>query len=112
MAFIGGYAVFLPGKWDVPTFLFSYMMIGIFPVLFVGWKVLKKSKWQRPEEVDLLTNKAEVDAYERGYVDPIPRYVSIWSFVDELYMRLTGSPKEMWSPSTGTNYLNDSPHIF
>jgi amino acid transporter len=23
MAFVGGYAVFLPGKWDVPTFLFS-----------------------------------------------------------------------------------------
>ena len=90
MAFIGGYTVFLPGKWDVTTFLFSYMMIGVFPVLFVGWKILKKSKWHRPEEVDLLTNKAEVDVYERGYVDPIPRYVSLWSFGD---MRLTGSAK-------------------
>ncbi len=25
MAFVGGYAVFLPGRWDVPTFLFSYV---------------------------------------------------------------------------------------
>jgi amino acid transporter len=23
MTFVGGYTVFLPGKWDVPTFLFS-----------------------------------------------------------------------------------------
>ncbi|KAF8420435.1 general amino acid permease AGP2 [Tirmania nivea] len=75
MAFVGGYTVFLPGKWDVPTFLFSYMIICVFPVLFVGWKVLKRSNLRRPEEVDLLTNKAEVDAYEREYVSPIPRNV-------------------------------------
>lgn len=70
MTFLEGYTVFLRGQWDVPTFLFSYMMVGVFPVLFVGWKVLKKSQWRRPEEVDLLTNKAEVDAYE---LDPIPK---------------------------------------
>jgi amino acid transporter len=34
MAFVGGYPVFLPGEWDVPTFLFSYFMIGLFPILF------------------------------------------------------------------------------
>ncbi|KAG8622763.1 hypothetical protein KVT40_009274 [Elsinoe batatas] len=27
MAFVGGYPVFLPGAWNVPTFLFSYTMI-------------------------------------------------------------------------------------
>lgn len=25
MTFVGGYAVFLPGNWDIPTFLFSYV---------------------------------------------------------------------------------------
>lgn len=25
MCFVGGYTVFLPGNWDVPTFLFSYI---------------------------------------------------------------------------------------
>ncbi|KAE9409516.1 hypothetical protein BT96DRAFT_962194 [Gymnopus androsaceus JB14] len=38
MAFVGGYTVFLPGKWDIPSFFFSYTMIGILPVLFVFWK--------------------------------------------------------------------------
>ena len=31
MTFVGGYTVFLPGFWDIPTFLFSYTMIGVFP---------------------------------------------------------------------------------
>ncbi|KDR73612.1 hypothetical protein GALMADRAFT_622147 [Galerina marginata CBS 339.88] len=39
MAFVGGYTVFLPGHWDVPSFLFSYLMIVIVPVLFLYWKV-------------------------------------------------------------------------
>jgi amino acid transporter len=30
MAFVGGWTVFLPGNWDVPTFLFSYAMLGKF----------------------------------------------------------------------------------
>ncbi|PPQ91429.1 hypothetical protein CVT25_014317 [Psilocybe cyanescens] len=39
MAFVGGYTVFLPGRWDVPSFLFSYTMIAIVPLLFIYWKV-------------------------------------------------------------------------
>ena len=61
MAFVGGYTVFLPGQWDVPTFLFSYFMIGLFPILFFGWKLLKGAKWRRPEEVDLKGEVAEID---------------------------------------------------
>lgn len=44
MAFVGGYTVFLPGRWDVPTFLFSYFMVGALPLLFVFWKVSRKTK--------------------------------------------------------------------
>ena len=48
MAFVGGYTVFLPGRWDVPSFLFSYAMIGICPVLFVFWKVLRRTQVRAP----------------------------------------------------------------
>lgn len=44
MAFVGGYDVFLPGRWDVPTFIFSYFMIGALPLLFIFWKVSRKTK--------------------------------------------------------------------
>ena len=75
MTFISGYPVFLPGMWDIPTFFFSYTMIGVFPILFIGWKVLKKTKWLQPEEVDLLKDLDEIEAYTRSYVPPLTRLV-------------------------------------
>ncbi|KAL9101164.1 MAG: hypothetical protein Q9163_003542 [Psora crenata] len=71
MSFVGGYTVFLPGKWSVPTFLFSYTMIGVFPLLFIGWKFLKRTKWLDPSEVDLYKDVQEIEEYTRTYV-PIP----------------------------------------
>ena len=76
MTFVGGYTVFLPGMWNIPNFLFSYLMIIVFPVILLVWKLVKKNKWRKPEEVDLLMGKAEIDAYEAEYVEPPPRYAS------------------------------------
>jgi yeast amino acid transporter len=71
MTFVGGYTVFIDNNWDVPTFLFSYTMIGVFPVLFFGWKFIKKTKWMKPEEVDLRKDVDEIEEYTREFV-PIP----------------------------------------
>ncbi|TIA55802.1 amino acid permease [Aureobasidium pullulans] len=68
MAFVGGYTVFLPGKWDVPTFIFSYFMIGLFPVLFVGWKLIKKTKWTPATQVDLRGEVEEIEEYQASFV--------------------------------------------
>jgi amino acid transporter len=81
MAFVGGYTVFLPGQWDVPTFLFSYFMIGLFPVLFFGWKLVKRSKVRKAEEVDLRGEVGEIEEYTRSYVPVPPRYVLPCSFL-------------------------------
>ncbi|EHL03161.1 putative General amino acid permease AGP2 [Glarea lozoyensis 74030] len=85
MTFVGGYTVFLPGYWDVPTFLFSYLMIGVFPVIFVSWKVLKKTKWLKPEEVNLRPSEVEeIEEYTRNYVERIPK--TRWhGYVDRLF---------------------------
>lgn len=69
MTFVGGYTVFLPGRWNIPTFLFSYTMIFVFPLLFWGWKLLKKTKWLRPENVDLTKGVEEIESYTEDYVD-------------------------------------------
>ncbi|KAJ6000303.1 Amino acid/polyamine transporter I [Penicillium waksmanii] len=73
MAFVGGYTVFLPGNWSIPTFLFSYTMIGVFPVLYFGWKFFHKTKFLKPEEVDLVTGLAEIEEYTRDYVTGPPK---------------------------------------
>lgn len=68
MAFMGGYTYFLPGFWDVSGFLFSYMMIFIFPVLFVAWKVIHRTKFYKPIEVDLKQDLAAVEEYTKNFI--------------------------------------------
>lgn len=82
MTFVGGYSVFLPGNWDIPTFLFSYAMVGIFPVLYVGWKLVKRTKIRDPRTVDLVTGVREVEEYTanfvpRGHKNEFERYCEV-----------------------------------
>ncbi|EHY55765.1 general amino acid permease agp2 [Exophiala dermatitidis] len=84
MAFVGGYPVFLPGNWDVPTFLFSYTSVAVFPILFVGWKLYKKTKWLKPEEVDLRKDLDDIEEYERTYVPREPRNAFV-KYFDKLF---------------------------
>nr|GAT47548.1 general amino acid permease [Mycena chlorophos] len=60
MSLLSGYAVFLPGHWDPLSFVFSYVLWVVLPGVFVGWKIYRKTKWRRPEEVDLFTAEREV----------------------------------------------------
>lgn len=41
-------------------------MTGVFPVLFLGWKLLKRAKWLAPHEVDLVRHLAEIEDYTRS----------------------------------------------
>lgn len=45
-----------------------YTMIGICPLLYIGWKFFKKTKIYEPEEVDLQKNLDEIEEYEQNYV--------------------------------------------
>ncbi|KAJ7852778.1 general amino acid permease AGP2 [Mycena olivaceomarginata] len=58
MMFLAGYAVFLPGQWNVPTFVFSYALIALLPVIFVGWKFIRHTQWRILRDVDLFTKNA------------------------------------------------------
>ncbi|KAI0595306.1 amino acid transporter [Biscogniauxia sp. FL1348] len=73
MTFIGGYTVFLPGNWNVPDFLFSYTMIGVCPILYVGWKLIHKTQIIRPDLVDLHQDLEEVEEYTKNFVPVPPR---------------------------------------
>ncbi|KAI2603615.1 amino acid permease/ SLC12A domain-containing protein [Hypoxylon sp. NC1633] len=73
MTFVGGYTVFLPGRWNVPTFLFSYLMIAICPFLFVGWKLIHKTRFHRAHERDLNRDVAMIEDYTAKFVPTPPR---------------------------------------
>ncbi|KAF2460843.1 amino acid permease/ SLC12A domain-containing protein [Lineolata rhizophorae] len=83
MAFVGGYTVFLPGFWDIPTFLFSYTMIGVFPILYIGWKLIKRSHWKKSDQVDLYEDLEDIEEYQRNFVPQPPR-----NWVDKHFNRI------------------------
>jgi len=49
-----GYTTFLPGWWDVGTFFSYYTMCFVCPILYVGWKLVKKSKVVKAEEAGMF----------------------------------------------------------
>lgn len=48
-------------------------MIAICPLLFIGWKVIKKTKIHSAHEMDLQKNMDEIAEYERSYVPSPPK---------------------------------------
>lgn len=76
---IQGYAVFLPGFWDVGTFFTYYTMIFVCMLLFVGWKVVKKTKFVHPRDADLVWEKPVIDAYEASREPPLGLWEDVWA---------------------------------
>ncbi|OQV01282.1 hypothetical protein CLAIMM_06665 [Cladophialophora immunda] len=68
MLFVQGYGVFKPGNWDTPTFIFNYGLIAVFIMarrsVFTVVKVVKKTKFIKPEEIDFRTDVDIIDKYE------------------------------------------------
>jgi amino acid transporter len=68
-----GYTVFMPGNWDVVNFLTSYLMLFIDIGLFVGYKLIMKTKVVKSYEADLVTGLAEVEEHEQEYLADLQR---------------------------------------
>ncbi|KAG5916566.1 hypothetical protein E4U42_007600 [Claviceps africana] len=68
MILAGGYAVFLPGHWDLASFFFSYTMLGVFPTLYLLYKLIRRTKIHNPKDVDLFKDLDIIAEYERNYL--------------------------------------------
>ncbi|CAI4219747.1 unnamed protein product [Parascedosporium putredinis] len=58
----------------VGTFVMIYTMIMLFPVLYLGWKIVHKTKIYKPYEVDLRKDLDAIEEYERTYIPQPPKY--------------------------------------
>lgn len=67
VVFCYGYSSFKP--WSVDSFFTYYTMLILAPVLFIGWKLIKRTKLVKPSEADLVWERPLVDAYEQSFVD-------------------------------------------
>ena len=43
-------------------------MAFVYPVLYLGWKITKKTKLKSPLEVDLYQDLQEIEEYTRSFV--------------------------------------------
>ncbi|KAJ7367998.1 amino acid permease [Mycena albidolilacea] len=76
ICFFSGWAVFLKDKWDTATFVTNYLPFILFPFIYAGakyyyWRNGKGFAWKRPEDLDYVTDIAEIEA--EVYDDPPPK---------------------------------------
>ncbi|KAK5069259.1 hypothetical protein LTR64_008447 [Lithohypha guttulata] len=63
-----GYGSFKP--WNTGSFFSYYLMLLIAPFTFGIWKLVKKTKFVKPHEADLVWERPIVDAYEASFFTP------------------------------------------
>jgi len=63
-----GYSSFKPA--NVSAFFQNYTMQILIVILYVGWKIIHKTKIIGPYEVDLVWERPTIDAYEATFLDP------------------------------------------
>ena len=70
MLLVLGYSLFFPGGWSYLYFFLDYSMIAAFPLAFIGWKIIKRTKYIRPGTADLTVGgmKQEIDRYEETFI--------------------------------------------
>jgi amino acid transporter len=77
-----GYSTFLPGNWSVSSFFTYYTMVLVAPLLFFGWKLVKRTKLIKAHEVDLVWDRPVIDAYEATFTEYAPGF---WSEVLQMF---------------------------
>lgn len=68
---------------ELDNFITAYAGIPIFAALFLIWKVVKGTRWVRPQEADIQTGKAALDAADAHWPERRPRNVfeKVWFWI-------------------------------
>jgi len=77
-----GFYVFI-GGFDYQGFLTDYIGVPIFFILYLGWKLIKRTHWVNPAEADLHTGKAALDAADGQWPELVPRNFAekVWFWI-------------------------------
>jgi amino acid transporter len=78
MVAIYGYTVFYADTWDVGTFMTYYAMCFIDIVLYVGYKLVYRTKFVAAKDADLIWERPQIDAYEASIDPPLGLWTDIW----------------------------------
>ncbi|KAH8809306.1 AAT family amino acid transporter [Xylogone sp. PMI_703] len=73
VAFFNGFDCFFPGRFSAKSFIPPYIDIPIFLGLFLGYKIVYKTKFVKLQDMDLWSGKEEIDRLEALWEEPKPR---------------------------------------
>jgi amino acid transporter len=57
-------------------------MVLIAPVLFFGWKLIKRTKFIKAHEADLIWDRPVIDAYEASFTEYAPGF---WTEILQIF---------------------------
>lgn len=80
IVFCYGYSSFIP--WSVQNFFIYYAMLIVAPCTFLGWKIIKRTRFVGPLEADLVWERPLIDAYEATFID---KPVGFWVEMLQLF---------------------------
>ena len=66
IVFCYGYSSFEP--WSVSNFFTYYTMLIVAPILYVGWKLIKRTHTVKPYQLDLVWEAPVIDRYEETFI--------------------------------------------
>jgi len=81
MLFFSAWEVFLKGNWSTATFVTDYLPIMLFPVLYVGARLIMRVRPVSPSEMDFVSNIAELDAITEDDPPPRNKLEAIWMWL-------------------------------
>ncbi|GEQ67249.1 hypothetical protein JCM33374_g913 [Metschnikowia sp. JCM 33374] len=64
---IKNYTVFLGHNFPYKTFITGYIILPVFFIAFISYKLIKKTKFRKAEEIDLVTFRDVIDAEEEKF---------------------------------------------
>ncbi len=81
VTFFNGFDIFKP--FNINGFITDYIGIPIYALLYLFWKIFKRTKWVNPAEADITTGKAALDAADAHWPERKPRNVfeRIWFWI-------------------------------
>lgn len=75
-----GFTAFIP--WDTTDFFVAYISLILFVALYIGHKIVYRTKFVKPIEADLDSGRLEVEAMQFDEHTPTTRLGKFWAWFD------------------------------
>ncbi|OJA12045.1 hypothetical protein AZE42_06700 [Rhizopogon vesiculosus] len=81
VCFFSGFSVFLKGNWDTATFVTNYILLMVWPVMYVGARLYYRVKPVAAEDMDFKSDLAEIEADTYDEPPPKNKLEAFWQWL-------------------------------